>query len=347
MKGTARGKDYLRSVDEQDRYWQNRIRQTDPADVQTIALELFAYQTSNNPVYHEFCRLIRRDPAQISQLDEIPFLPISFFKTHLLQCENWEPQMEFRSSGTIGMTSSRHAVKDLQWYHDVTRWGFSAAYGPPEEWCWLALLPGYLDREGSSLISMAEHFIQRSIHPESGFYLRDHDRLIETIERLCDRDVPVMLLGVTFALLQLAERKLNWSTGVQVLETGGMKGMGPELIRSELHHLLKEGLGVSTISSEYGMTELFSQAYTNAAVRFVPAPTLIVTTRDIHDPFSFPGYGRTGRLCMIDLANYATQAFIQTDDLGRVYPDGQFDVLGRMDGSDIRGCNLLISEFTD
>ncbi len=317
-----------------------------PEDMEVVALELFACQAEHSPVYARFCQLIRRHPRDVDQVDAIPFLPVSFFKTHELTCGEWTPQVEFTSSGSTGTQTSRHRVKDLTWYENIARQGITSAYGPPNEWCWLALLPGYLDREGSSLITMAELFIRESNYPESGFYLRDQDRLIETITRLRSRNIPVMLLGVTFALLQLAERKLDWPSGVRVLETGGMKGMGPELIRSELHQRLKEGLGVPSVYSEYGMTELFSQAYTNDQVRFVPAPTLFVTTRDIHDPFSFPGYGKTGRLCMIDLANYATQAFIQTDDLGRVYPDGQFDVLGRMDGSDIRGCNLLISEVT-
>lgn len=226
MKGTARRKVYLRLVDEKEHNWQTRIRTLDRATVETIALDLFAYQVAHNPVYQTFCSLVGRDPNQVRRIEDIPFLPISFFKSHLLQCEDWVPQVEFRSSGTTGMTSSRHAVKDLEWYLEITRWGFDKAYGKPEEWCWLALLPGYLDREGSSLITMAEHFIQGSRYPESGFYLRDHDRLIETITRLRADKVPVMLLGVTFALLQLAERNLDWSSGVQILETGGMKGWG-------------------------------------------------------------------------------------------------------------------------
>lgn len=309
-------------------------------------MDLYAEQYKNNPIYHQFCILIRKEPTAVHSVEDIPFLPIAFFKSHLVQSGSWNPQTEFRSSGSTSDTTSRHVVKDLAWYQEITDWGFTEAFGDPTSWCWLALLPGYLDREGSSLITMAEQFIKGSAYAESGFFLRDHDRLIQTVQKLIDRQVPIMLLGVTFALLQLAERQLDWKNGVHIMETGGMKGMGPELIREQLHNRLKTGLGVQSVSSEYGMTELFSQAYTTTDGRFKPAPTLQVTTRDIHDPFAFPGYGRTGRLCMIDLANYATQAFIQTDDLGRVYPDGHFDVLGRMDGSDLRGCNLLLGELS-
>ncbi|MBK7344034.1 MAG: acyl transferase [Saprospiraceae bacterium] len=328
-----------------DSYWQAAIRDKAVSDFDAIAMHLYAEQFKDNPIYQQFCTLIGKRPDNVHTVNDIPFLPIAFFKSHLVQTGSWHPQTEFRSSGSTSNTTSRHLVKDLVWYQEVTDWGFKEVFGDPASWCWLALLPGYLDREGSSLITMAEQFIKGSAYAESGFFLRDHDLLIQTVNKLIDRQVPIMLLGVTFALLQLADRQLNWGNGVHIMETGGMKGMGPELIREQLHHRLKTGLGIQSVSSEYGMTELFSQAYTNDLGRFVPTPTMHVTTRDIHDPFAFPGYGRTGRLCMIDLANYATQAFIQTDDLGRVYPDGHFDVLGRMDGSDLRGCNLLIGEL--
>lgn len=337
---------YLRRVEHHVINWQAFVRDKVTTDFDAIAMLLYAEQYQNNPLYHQFCNLLGRPPSAVTTVQDIPYLPISFFKTHILQTGDWTPQTFFRSSGSTGLATSRHAVRDMSWYQEMTRWGFQEVMGDPSNWCWLALLPGYLDREGSSLITMTEYFIQKSKYPESGFFLRDQDQLVQTVEELRKKKVPIMLIGVTFALLQLAERNLNWTDGVHVLETGGMKGMGPELIREELHHRLKAGLGVPSVSSEYGMTELFSQAYMNEEGRFVPSPALRVTTRDIHDPFFFPGYGRTGRLCMIDLANYATQAFIQTDDLGRVYPDGSFDVLGRMDGSDLRGCNLLLGELS-
>ncbi|MEZ5029910.1 MAG: acyl transferase [Saprospiraceae bacterium] len=328
-----------------DQYWQDRIRRECERDAEQLAMDLFAWQAKENGLYREFCRLVHRRPDHIRDRNEIPFLPISFFKSHVLTSGSWTPTLFFRSSGTTGMVSSRHGVRDLDWYLEVARRGFSEQFGDPSEWCWLALLPGYLEREGSSLITMVDAFIRGSRHAESGFFLRNVEDLLLTVEKVARREIPVMVIGVTFALLQLAEHHLTWGPGVRVMETGGMKGMGPELIRTELHDRLIRGLGVPSITSEYGMTELFSQAYLREDGRFVPASTLWVTTRDIHDPFAFPGYGRTGRLCMIDLANYATQAFIQTDDLGRVFEDGSFEVLGRMDGSDIRGCNLLVSEL--
>lgn len=333
-------------MEAKDSYWQSAVRDKAVSDFDAIAMDLYAEQFKHNPIYQQFCSLISKEPDKVFSVNDIPFLPIAFFKSQLVQSGSWEPQTEFRSSGSTSNTTSRHLVNDLVWYREITEWGFNEAFGDPSAWCWLALLPGYLDREGSSLITMAEQFISGSKYKESDFFLRDHDRLIQTVNQLRERQVPIMLLGVTFALLQLSERQLNWKNGVHIMETGGMKGMGPELIREQLHHRLKTGLGIQSVSSEYGMTELFSQAYTTAQGRFKPAPTLKVTTRDIHDPFSFPGYGRTGRLCMIDLANYATQAFIQTDDLGRVYENGHFDVLGRMDGSDLRGCNLLLGELS-
>lgn len=337
--------DYLRNVEPQDQYWQDRIRREAGQQAEQLAMDLFAYQAEANVLYREFCKLVRRGPDHVRRRMEIPFLPISFFKSHVLTSGSWQPDHFFRSSGTAGMTTSRHGVRDLSWYLEMARQGFKEQFGEASAWCWLALLPGYLEREGSSLITMVDAFIRGSRYPESDFFLRNEEDLLAAITALSEREVPVMVIGVTYALLQLAERKLSWGPGIRVMETGGMKGMGQELIRSELHDRLITGLGVPSITSEYGMTELFSQAYMREDGRFVPASTLWVTTRDIHDPFAFPGYGRTGRLCMIDLANYATQAFIQTDDLGRIFPDGSFDVLGRMDGSDVRGCNLLVSDL--
>lgn len=327
-----------------DQYWQERIRRERGRHSDQLTMDLFAYQAEENVLYREFCRLVHRDPNQVKHPMDIPFLPISFFKTHVITTGPWQPGQFFRSSGTTGATTSQHGVHDLDWYLEMAHQGFSEQFGDASEWCWLALLPGYLDREGSSLITMVDAFIRGSRYPESGFFLRNEEDFLHQVAEVSSRNIPVMVIGVTFALLQLAERKVNWGPGVTVMETGGMKGMGAELIRTELHDRLISGLGVPSITSEYGMTELFSQAYMRDDGLFVPATTLQVITRDIHDPFAFPGYGRTGRLCMIDLANYATQAFIQTDDLGRVYPDGSFEVLGRMDGSDIRGCNLLVAE---
>ncbi len=328
-----------------DKYWQSKFRDVRPAAFDEIALELFQWQYANNSLYRDFCQLIHQTPGEVVSWNLIPYLPISFFKSHLVQSGEWDPVMTFTSSGTTGLNQSRHNVRSVSWYLESATTAFAAQYGAPTQYAWMALLPGYLERTGSSLIDMAGHFIHKSVHRESGFFLDDFEKLKAQIDNLNAKQVKVILLGVTHALLQFSKRFPSaWNNQTIVMETGGMKGHGPELIRQEVHRQLHENLGVKHIHSEYGMTELFSQAYSPRDGLFHPGPAMRITTREINDPFKFPGYGKTGLLCICDLANYATQAFIATQDLGRVFADGRFEMLGRLDGSDIRGCNLLVGD---
>lgn len=330
----------------QDEHWQSLMRSLGPEGFEDAAMELFRWQSRANPIYARFCELLHRGADRVSIMEDIPFLPVSFFKTHTLLSGEWESERVFTSSATTGVVPSRHEVQSFAWYLETAESCFAAQYGSPGEWAWLALLPGYLEREGSSLVAMADHFIHLSKYPESGFYLDDLEGLKRQADLLISKRVPVIVLGVTHALLQFADRfPSDWGDRVMVMETGGMKGHGPERVRGEVHRLLREKLGLPVIHSEYGMTELFSQAYSTVEGRFMAGPFMRVTVRDINDPFSFPGFGRSGALCIIDLANYATQAFLATQDVGRVYPDGSFEVLGRLDGSDIRGCNLMVGDL--
>lgn len=308
-----------------------------------LALEVFRYQAAENLLYKTFLQHLRVGPQAVGSLREVPFLPISFFKTHLVQSRLWAPSVAFRSSGTTGTKSSTHLVRSADWYIQNARRGFELRYGPLEDWCVLALLPAYLERQGSSLVYMAEDFVRRTGHPDSGFFLYDTEKLLETLHRCRASGRPTLLLGVSFALLDLAEMPdppdLSWAT---VMETGGMKGRRRELTRMELHEVLCEKLRCPTVHSEYGMTELLSQAYAPEGGRFFPAPTLRAMVRDPYDPLAWQPEGRAGGLNLVDLANLDTCAFLATDDLGRAFPDGSFEVLGRFDASDIRGCNLLV-----
>ena len=308
-----------------------------------VALDVFRYQAEHNRLYREFLRLLSVAPERVGDWTDVPCLPVSFFKTHLLQTGGWSPAMVFRSSGTTGMPSSMHLVRQPDWYLLHARRGFERLYGPLAGRCVLALLPAYLEREGSSLVYMAEDFVRASGRPESGFFLRDHDRLLEVLARCRAEGVPTLLLGVSFALLELAERAdapdLSWAI---VMETGGMKGRRREMTRMELHAYLCERFRCGAIHSEYGMTELFSQAYAPAGGLFEPAPTLRALSRDPYDPLQRQPAGRVGGLNLIDLANLDTCSFLATDDLGRVYDDDRFEVLGRFDAADLRGCNLLV-----
>lgn len=283
-------------------------------------------------------------------MEDIPFLPIQFFKSHSVKTGDWPTQTTFTSSGTTGDATSRHPVRDLDFYKKNTVHGFRAFYGDPSEWLVLALLPSYLERTGSSLVVMAEHFIQLSKHPQSGFFLNNLEELLPILANPLppnpQSEIPksVILLGVSFALLDLAEQHSLDLQHVTIMETGGMKGRRRELTRSELHDILKPAFNAPAIHSEYGMTELFSQAYSKGDGLFRPVPTLRAFTREITDPLTSQQPGRTGILNLMDLANFDTCSFIATDDLGRVFPDGSFEVLGRVDNSDVRGCNLMVEK---
>lgn len=305
-------------------------------------MRVFQYQFEHNAVYRSFCDLLYVHPSEVSRIEEIPFLPIEFFKSREVVSGNFESVQTFSSSGTTGSQTSKHYVKDLQLYEDSYNTAFEHFYGPAEDYVVLALLPSYLEREGSSLIYMVEDLIKQSKHPESGFYLDDLDDLQKLLVRLDSEGKPILLIGVSFALLDLVERyNFNLSHTI-VMETGGMKGRRKELVREELHAQLASGFGVSQIHSEYGMTELLSQAYSKGDGRFNCPPWMRVLTRDTEDALTIQAEGKTGGINVIDLANLHSCSFIATQDLGRVNADQSFEILGRFDNSDIRGCNLMV-----
>ena len=306
---------------------------------ETVASEVFRYQAAHNPLYAKFLKLLNRQP---STLNRIPFLPIQFFKTQAIKTGDWEPETVFTSSSTTGQTPSRHLVRDVDFYLKNARRGFAQFYGEPSEWCVLALLPSYLEREGSSLVAMADYFIRTSQYPESGFFLHDFEKLRDVLVFCKSKGYKTILLGVSFALLEFAEQHPMDLSGLTVMETGGMKGRRRELTRPELHQTLRTAFNLEKVHSEYGMTELFSQAYTRGGSLFAPASTMRVLTTEINDPFCPAAPGRTGVLNIIDLANLDTCSFIQTEDVGRVYADGRFEVLGRLDVAEMRGCNLMV-----
>ena len=315
--------------------------QTD-ADFVQAALQTFGYQYQHNQVYQRFCTLLGRTPDKVRQLTDIPFLPIEFFKSEAVYCGNERPATVFTSSGTTGSQTSRHYVKDLVVYQQSFRQGFADFYGNIEEYTVLALLPSYLERTGSSLITMVADLIERSGSADSGFYLNEYDLLAKKLTALDRSGRKVLLIGVSFALLDLVETHRFQLKNTIVMETGGMKGRRKELIREELHAILCEGFGVEHIHSEYGMTELLSQAYSAGSGLYESVRWLKVLIRDTNDALSYQRPLKTGGINLIDLANIHSCSFIATQDLGRLHPDGRFEVLGRFDNADIRGCNLLI-----
>ena len=318
-----------------------RITTIEASKFDVLALDIFQYQARYNPVYSEFLRLLGKKPAQIKQLTDIPFLPIQLFKTLTIKTGDWLPEVEFTSSGTTGQTPSRHFLKDLQFYLDNTERGFTQQFGQVNDWRILALLPSYLERGGSSLVAMASHFIEQSEYPESGFFLNEFDQLAENLKGRKPGE-KTLLLGVSFALLDFAEQHPMSLEGVHIMETGGMKGRRKEMTRNELHSTLKQSFKVPAIFSEYGMTELCSQAYSDGTEWFTPAPTLKAFCAETTDPFNYLPPGKNGMLHFIDLANLDSCAFLATEDLGRTSEDGRFQVHGRHDLAEVRGCNLMV-----
>lgn len=300
-----------------------------------VVHNLFCYQRANNELYGRFAELL-------GEKHIYPFLPVSFFKSREIRSGVWSAETWFESSGTTGQTSSKHLVRNLDWYLTNAAQGFSGFYGDPRKWCFLGLLPSYLERGHSSLVAMADYLIKLSEYPESGFFLDDFERLRDTLIRCRAAGIPVLLLGVTYALLDFAERYPMNLHGVTIMETGGMKGRRKEMTRMEVHQSLMEAFGTDCIHSEYGMTELFSQAYARGGTIFAPVDTMKVVATEINDPFCTVQPGKTGVLNIIDLANLDTVSFIQTEDIGRVFPDGSFEVLGRLDAAELRGCNLMV-----
>jgi hypothetical protein len=305
------------------------------------ALEVFRYQAAGNPIYRDYIRALGVLAEDVHQLIDIPFLPISFFKTHAVQSGTWEPEVVFTSSGTTGATTSKHAVPSVAHYLSHCEAIFETAYGPLQTYSILALLPSYLERSGSGLVNMVEGFMARSKHPQQGYFLYNYEDLAQRLAHLEAEGQKTLLIGVTFGLLDFAASRPMPLQHTIVMETGGMKGRQKELTRAEVHAQLADAFGLPQIHSEYGMTELSSQAYSQGNGIYVPGAGMRVFVREPTDPLSCAQEG-SGGLNIIDLANIHTCSFIATEDLGKVYSDGRFEVLGRFDQSDARGCNLMV-----
>lgn len=328
--------------------WNHKVFGVTKDHFEALALEIFRFQSQHCPVYAAYLQALKVNPADVSSLAQIPFLPVRFFKSHAVQTTLFEPAAIFESSGTTGSINSRHLVKDLSLYEESFIKGFEQFYGPVKKWCIIGLLPSYLERKkdlpaanDSSLVFMVSKLIQLSEHLQSGFYLNEYDKLFVLLRELEKKQQKTLLIGVTFALLDFAERyslPLQFTT---IMETGGMKGRRKEMIRPEVHTKLKQSFSIDTIHSEYGMTELLSQAYSEKEGIFKCPPWMKAMVRDEEDPLLVKEQG-TGVFNVIDLANIYSCSFIATDDAGKINADGSFEVLGRVDGSDLRGCSLLV-----
>ncbi|GAA0872492.1 acyltransferase [Gangjinia marincola] len=305
-----------------------------------LALRVFQFQYKLNQVYRRYCQLINTKPDAVGHLHEIPFLPIEFFKTHHVSTGQNASHI-FTSSGTTTMIPSKHYITDIRLYEQSYVHAFKQFYGDPDQYTILALLPSYLERTGSSLIHMVNDLIMQSNDEQSGFFLDQKEELVKRIRQAEKNKRSTLLIGVSFALLDIAEEYSLNLKHTTIMETGGMKGRRKELIRAELHDHLKKGFGVEEIHSEYGMTELLSQAYSTGDGIFRASETMKILIRDPEDPFSYQPLGKTGGINVIDLANLYSCSFIATQDLGKSYPDESFEVHGRFDQSDIRGCNLM------
>ena len=306
------------------------------------SLKVFKHQFSNNKVYRSFCDLLNVHPSDVKSIAQIPFLPIQFFKMKEVLSNTDKVQEVFTSSGTTGSITSKHLVTDVTLYEQSYLNGFAHFYGNIKEYTILALLPNYLEREGSSLVYMVNDLIEKSEKPESGFYLNNLKELAETLIHLDSKGEKILLIGVSFALLDLVEGYQFKLENTIIMETGGMKGRRKELIREELHAILKNGFGVQGIHSEYGMTELLSQGYSKGDGVFECPPWMKILTRDTEDALTIQSTNKTGGINVIDLANYNSCSFIATQDLGKVDINGDFEIIGRFDNSDIRGCNLMV-----
>jgi phenylacetate-coenzyme A ligase PaaK-like adenylate-forming protein len=318
----------------------NNIFSVTEQNFNEVALEIFRYQYLHNVVYKQWVDSLQIKVDEINKLENIPYLPVQFFKTHAITTGEFAPQATFESSGTTGSFNSKHYIRDVNLYQESYLKGFEFFYGDIKEWCVLGLLPSYLERSGSSLVMMVDDLIKRSNHPKSGFYLNDFSMLADTINTLELNQQKTLLMGVTFALLDFAEQfslRLNHTT---IMETGGMKGRRQEMIRDEVHEVLKKKFGLSAIHSEYGMTELLSQTYSKQDGLFSPVPWLKILIRDEEDPLKVIRTGRGG-LNIIDLPNMHSCSFIATEDAGECFADGSFIVNGRIDNSDMRGCSLM------
>ncbi len=324
----------------------DRIFEVCEANFTLLALEVFRFQYEYNPVYRKYCESLKIEPHKITGIQQIPFLPIQFFKSHKVVTTDFEPATVFESSGTTQTINSRHFVKDTGLYEKSFNHTFRLFYGDPADWCIIALLPSYLERNNASLVMMADRLIQQSHHPQSGFYLNEWEKLYYTLQELEKQEQKTLLIGVTFGLLDFAERysiQLHFTT---IMETGGMKGRRAEITRQQVHEILCSNFQQKNIHSEYGMTELLSQAYSTGAGSFNCPPWMKVLLREEDDPFAIQVASKSnaisGAINIIDLANIWSCSFIATEDAGKLNLDGSFEILGRLDNTDIRGCSLLV-----
>ena len=321
---------------------EDKIFSTDRAHFEELAVNLFHFQYKHNPVYNQYVNSLPLVGRQVRSLADIPFLPIQCFKTHIIQTTSFEPQAVFESSGTTQSINSRHYIKDLSLYRQSFLTAFRQFYGPVQDWCVIGLLPSYLERRHSSLVVMVDELIRQSGHVASGFYLYEHEKLHTLLQQLEEQGQKTILIGVTFALLDFAEKFPLPLEHTIVMETGGMKGRREEMTRQQVHDILKQAFHLPAIHAEYGMTELLSQAYAAGEGILHCPPWMKVMIRQEDDPFDIQ-YTGSGIINVIDLANIYSCAFIATEDVGRVYDDGSFEVQGRMDNSGIRGCSLMVA----
>ena len=316
-----------------------------PQSFTETALDIFNFQYKQNPVYKQYCNTLHIDSTKVDHICKIPYLPIDLFKTHIITSTLFEPAVIFESSGTTKTINSKHLVKDISLYEQSFINSFRLFYGDPKDWCILALLPSYLERNNSSLVMMADKLIQQSQHQNSGFYLNNLQKLHSTLIQLEKQQKKTLLIGVTFALLDFAEQYPMHLKYTTIMETGGMKGRRQEMTRQEVHHVLCDRFKVNKIHSEYGMTELLSQAYSTGDGIFNCPPWMKIMIREEDDPLLVHGPDKnktiSGAVNVIDLANIFSCSFIATDDAGKLHPDESFEILGRLDNSDIRGCSLL------
>ena len=312
---------------------------TNDATFEKLALEIFDFQMENNLTYAAYAALILRGENP-ENINEIPFLPVEFFKTEQIICQGQAIEEIFLSSGTTG-EQSKHLVSNIELYKSSYQKAFQLFYGDITDYCILALLPSYKEREGSSLIYMVDDLIKKSKHPQSNYYLNNYEELATTLQELESKKQKTILFGVTYALLDLAEEFPQKLEHIIIMETGGMKGQRKELLKEEIHSILKHSFATENIHSEYGMTELLSQGYSKGNNIFKTPPWMKILTRDVNDPLSIIS-NKTGGINIIDLANIYSCPFIATQDLGRTFDDGSFSVLGRFNNADVRGCNLLV-----
>ncbi len=319
-----------------------KIKEVNKETFEEVALSVFRYQQQNNPLYHKFIKLLGVSPELVTKTEQIPFLPIQFFKSHPIKTGKWESELIFSSSGTTQKKQSKHHLRSCSWYEECALSAFEEQFGSIKDFVLLALLPSYLEREGSSLVYMVEQFIKKSGHSSSGFYLYNTKELTDMLIKCMKKDQKILLIGVTYAMLDYAVDHPMALKKVIMMETGGMKGKRKELLKEQIHHRLKEAFGLNSIHSEYGMTELLSQAYSKGEGIFFPSRTMQVMIRETTDPMNILPDRKTGGINVIDLANIDSCSFIATDDLGRRYEDGTFSLHGRFDSSELRGCNLLL-----